>query len=386
MIRAHPLHHPVASVVACRKKVLAPILEALEDCDVRPTRVEPAPCALLRPLFARHRPPRRARTVLWILLAKDEALAILTAGSLPLMWRTFALEPGAEAQAILSTFRSTSALCRYYGLETAIDAVMVHGRPDLGGLPDTPEWRQLAARAERRDGPCLSGGEIAAGAALGCSGLASEVFNLARDVAPPVSPRDLLPWGHMLIQAALLAGATLLMADSLRALEHSRAVVKDELSDIEWLRQQTDAQLQAEATGLGARIGAVQKFLESRILWTGCIREVATRLPESMSATSITGECRYEPKAKTKGSQKRSFTVSVEVPTPEGGAIPSEVDGFLRSVRACAPLRRALPSIEMGELRRSASASRQDPSANFTIVCKPKADKAAQPAPKAKPK
>ncbi len=375
MIRARPFQHPVASVVACRKKILSPILEALDDCGVRPTRVEPGPCSLLRLLLAKGRPPRRSKTVLWILLARDEALAILTAGGLPLMWRSFAMEPGGEAKAVLSTFRSTSALCRYYGLETAIDVVRVHGRPDLAHLEETPEWPEMSAKAERHDGPSFDGGEVAFGAALGCGNFAGEGFNLARDLAPPVSPWDLLPWGQILVQSGVLAGATLLMGDVLRTLERSAAAIASECSHVESLKRGSDAQLRTDATSLGARVGAVQRYLESRVLWTDCIREFATRLPESMAATSIAGECRYEPKAKAKASQKRSFSVSVAVPTPGGGSIPPEVDGFLRSMRESTPLKRAFPSIEMGELRRAQSNANQSASASFTIVCKPKTEK-----------
>ena len=95
---------PLASVAACRKKAMAPALEALEDCGVRPYRVEPAPCGLLRRAIERHRTPRRCASALRVFLGQEHALAVLTAADLPLMWRYFPLPAGSEAMAILSTY------------------------------------------------------------------------------------------------------------------------------------------------------------------------------------------------------------------------------------------------------------------------------------------
>ena len=58
MIKSQPGKHPVASIIATRRKYLAPILNGLESCGVRPSQIEPVPFALLRAAFRRHRPVR----------------------------------------------------------------------------------------------------------------------------------------------------------------------------------------------------------------------------------------------------------------------------------------------------------------------------------------
>lgn len=375
MIRARPNRQPVASIVACRKKFLAPILEVLDECGVRPTRIEPSPCGLLRAAVARHRAPRRARTVLRVFLGDDEAMCVLTAGGLPLMWRGFALGRGSEAGEILSEFRATDNLCRYFGIESSIDAVMVHGRPDLSGLEASPEWAKLPGTSVRLDGPAYDGGVIASGLALGCQNYEARSFNLTRASAPPIPILNLVPWGNLALQVGLLTGVSLLLADELQSLERARTAVRAELSGFDRPRGRGNAQLREDRKAMTQRVEAVGRFLDGRILWTDCVRDVATRLPETMVTTSIAGECKYEAMAMVKGKAKRSFRVELETPTPSDGAIPPEVGRFLDELRGAPRLRKSLPSIEMAELRWGPVGQARVPTASFSVVCTPEAAK-----------
>src|SRR5262249_41007675 len=122
VIKAEPGKRKVASIVSCRKKYLSGLLAALEGCGVRPFRAEPEPCALLRAAAYQPRAPRKAKTVLRIFLGDGQGLAVVAAGHLSIIWRTFGLSPGGEGSAIRSTIRSLQTVVKHCGIEMALDA------------------------------------------------------------------------------------------------------------------------------------------------------------------------------------------------------------------------------------------------------------------------
>src|SRR5262249_48046766 len=133
VIKAQPGKRKLASIVSCRKKYLAGLLETLDGMGVHPFRTEPAPCAILRAATRAQRTPRRSKTLLRIILGENQGLSIVTAGELLVMWRFFNFAPAQEGDAICSAFRAMQALIVHCGIETPIDAVIVHGRSDLRG-------------------------------------------------------------------------------------------------------------------------------------------------------------------------------------------------------------------------------------------------------------
>ena len=231
-IRWQPGRHPLASVAACRKRALAPILESLEDCGLRPYQIEPAPCGLLRSAVERHRTPRRCPIALRVFLGREHALAILTADDLPLMWRYFPIESGTEATAVLSTYRFISNSYRVYGADSPPSAVIIHGRPDLLGIGESAAWSAVQAQVLRFDSPAYESGEIAAGLALGCLPNVS-AFNFGRDLRPPEPVLSLLPWGQLAVQTVVLALATFLMMEHRRGVESAFIAVRAEQSEFE---------------------------------------------------------------------------------------------------------------------------------------------------------
>ena len=96
MIKSQWNKIPIASVAACRRKQLVEVLTTLENCGVRPFRVEPDCLALVRTAVQRHRLPHKAKTVLHVFLNDVQGLAVLAAAALPIAWRKFALPAGRE--------------------------------------------------------------------------------------------------------------------------------------------------------------------------------------------------------------------------------------------------------------------------------------------------
>lgn len=370
-IRWQPGRRPLASVAACRKKAMAPILEALEDCGLRPHQVEPAPCGLLRTAVARHKTPRRCPTALRIFLGKEHALAILTAADTPLMWRYFTLEPGTEAKALLSTYRFVSNSYRVYGADAAPAAVMIHGRPDLLGVDDPTSWAGVPARVSRHAGPDYEAGEIASGLALGCHSQEA-TFNLARHLKPPEPILSLIPWGQMAVQAVTLTAATLVMFDHRSRLEQSYAAIRVEQTEFRWLQDLGAKDLRTEQTELRNRATAIEHYLATRILWTDCVREVAARLPSGMTVSNIDANAEFTEPGKSSKNSKRSLVLAVDAPIPPGGAISPEVEGLVDTLRDSPVLSETLPDISMAGLRWGASGPNKVPSASFTVLCLPK--------------
>ncbi|MHC4180339.1 MAG: hypothetical protein ACYSWU_22785, partial [Planctomycetota bacterium] len=114
VIKSKPDKRPVASIVSCDREYLTGLLDSLQKCGIRPHRAEPAPCALLRAAASHrrgmdtsgqkggHRAGRNTNVLLRLVLGDTQALAVLAAGNLPLVWRSFSLPRGDEASALLS--------------------------------------------------------------------------------------------------------------------------------------------------------------------------------------------------------------------------------------------------------------------------------------------
>ncbi|MBY0398498.1 MAG: hypothetical protein K2X91_18790, partial [Thermoleophilia bacterium] len=362
----------LASVAAIRKRALAPILEGLDAIEARPLQVEPAPCSLLRLALARHRTPGRPGTALRVFLGQTDALAILTSFDTPLTWRTFELEPGAEAGSVVSAYRYVANSYKIFGAESSPSVVMIHGRPDLHGIEEAPGWEGVRAKIIRRDGPGYDPGEIAAGLALGCHPRV-ESFHFARHIRPSEPLHRLVPWAQIGAQAAAAALGTVLLLNQHRSVVAAGADVARGLAAHTWVKAQTVPELRAERDDLLKRSKAVEEFLSTRILWTPCVRDVAARLPVSMTLMGVDGACEYGGE-KGKGKGKRSMIVGVEAPIPEGAAVPPEVKALLDALRDSPVIHGTLPTIEMASLKwRSATEPGDAPTATFNVLCLPPA-------------
>ena len=84
---------------------------------------------------------------------------LTAAPAIPLMWRAFDLPAGGESQAIRAAAASLGSLGRFCGQEGDVDAVLIHGRPDLGPLADVAEAEALpGVKVLRHDAPGLDEG------------------------------------------------------------------------------------------------------------------------------------------------------------------------------------------------------------------------------------
>jgi hypothetical protein len=372
LIKSKPGLRPLASIVACRKKYLAGVLAALAASGVVPSRVEPSPCALLREAARRHHPPKKSRAYIRVFLGSGHGLAILMAApELPLLWRPFSLPDGGEAGAILATVGSMRIMGSYCGLDAEMDAVLIHGRADLLDLAEVGASPAMAGiRVNRHDEPALDVAAVVSGLLLS-ERPGVEPFNLVKSLARRTSFLDLFPWGQALVQAAVLFGATFWLLGQFRGHAAEAVKVKSEVDKYAWAAKVSPQKLAEEKKVLEQQVDAIRAFGETRITWTEFTRDIASKLPNDLALNSFTGQYDLEfsgTKANTK--PKRFLTLGLNAPISRTGAMPREIDAFLRILRADRLLKRDFPDVELADLRWTQTVGKPA-TANFSVVCQP---------------
>ncbi|MHC4398929.1 MAG: hypothetical protein ACYTG0_04540 [Planctomycetota bacterium] len=383
VIRAQPDKRLVASIVSCEKRYLSRLLSALNECGVRPFRVEPMPCAMLRTAARRRRAPRGTKVVLRLFLSDTELLAVLVVRNLPVVWRSCKLPLGDEASAIISATRSLSAVSKDCGVESELDTVIIHGRPDLLRLVEI-DWveEQVGSPVEWFDGPPLDRAQTAFGVAMGCfQKEEGHTFDLAHAMKPRPSFWEIIPWRDVVLQTAMLLFLGLFLLDRCRVVNEEHSAIQTQNAEYLWLDSATDADLQKEKQDLTQKVASMRQFLDGRINWTAYERELAAALPESVYLTSFQGECQLKAGggSKVKGKPKKSLVLRGAVPIPEDGLMPGEIDVLLNTLRAHPMLKQDFPQVEMTDLAQGKGAREEAPTVSFTVVCTPRgAKKGAQ--------
>jgi hypothetical protein len=378
VVKAQPDKRPLASIVACSAEYMRSLLETLKRCGVRPVRVEPGPCALLR-AANRHRAGRAAKVVLRFFFSDHEAVAVLVAQQLPVVWRYVDLRPGDEASTIVSACRSLLIVSRDCGIESPLDVLMLHGRSDLARLVDV-EWlrQQLEVPVRWFEGPALGNAEIAFASGLGCWSPEQQAFDLSRSLKPRASLRELFPWRQVVVQAVLLLCMTLFLLNRYGSLQESYAALEVRNAENPRTASMREAQLEEEKTDLERKVAAVQKFLGTRMLWTTHERQLAECLPANAFLASFQGACELETadQQRGQGKPKKSLVVQGTVLLRQKGLMPREIDVFLDRLRASPILKRDFPVVELAALKPGQSLVNETPVASFTVLCLPKNSKA----------
>jgi hypothetical protein len=378
VIKTQPDKRMVASIASCDQKYLTELLGSLGQCGVRPHRAEPAPCALLRVAASKHRSGRNAKVVLRLILGETQALALLVANNLPLVWRSFSLPRGDEGSALLSVSRSLQTMSRLCGVESPLDAVIVHGRPDLPRLLGA-DWvqQEMGARVKWCDGPALDDSQVAFGLALGCLRDFPLAFDLARSLKPRASLQDVFPLRQAVLQAALLVGMTVLLATRSASLNDSYLGAQAENAQHPWMASLQTSQLGREKTQLLQKVAAVHRFLNTRITWTCYGRELAACLPAHAFLTSFQGvsELGLGGTQAGKAKPKKSLVLHGAASIPQDGSMPREIDRFLDRLREHPKLKRDFPVVELAGLKQARRTGDDTPVAFFTVVCVPKTAK-----------
>lgn len=390
IVKGKPEQQPLASIASCRRKYLTGLLASLRGCDVNPYRAEPAPCALLRLAVMEHRAPRRAKTVLRIFLGPEQGLAVLAVSNSPYVWRYFNVKSGDESNAILSVCRTLSTLSKPCGIDAAIDAVMIHGRPELRNQLKFEDLQEdIGVPTSWLNGPALDDSAIAYGLALGCVNQ-TESFDLARSLKPRRSLWELFPWSETAMQAVLLLCMGLFLEDRSASARHSYGAVKNKIAEHVWMDGVTEPLLQKEKKELEAKVEAIKRFMGTRVLWTTYTHDIPTRLPANATINGFEGISDLEILGKKKESGvklKKSFLLRLAAPIKNDGTMPSDIDDFLNQLREHPLLKKDFPLVELVDLKWYQPFVGAKPTAFFTVICLPNVNKpVAKPAAEEKEK
>ena len=338
-------------------------------------------CALVRAAAHVHRAPRRAKTVLRVFLDDAQGLAVLVAAQVPIAWRTFDFSAGREGPAILCAARTLQTLSRQYGIESPLDAAMIHGRGDLHQrLRDDALADELGTRVTWHAEPGLGAPQIAFGLALGRLFHRGSMFDLVRTLKPRPRLRELFPWGELALQVALIVCMGLLMSLRSSGLAESLHGVQAESRRHECLASAKPSELEKEKADLQVRVDTVRRFLQSRVLWSAYTHDIPARLPASAMLNTFHGLAELEYFGKKRegvGTPKRSLVLRATAPIMPDGSTPREINAFLESLRNHPLLQRDFPIVELADIKRYQLHSAAQPMANFDILCLPKAAKTA---------
>jgi hypothetical protein len=350
LIRAQPGKRSIAVILASRRKYLSALMAAFSAFGVRPHRVEPAPFALIRLAAARHKPPRKARTIVRVFLGPTGGVSVLQSGDLPIAWRAFELPPGNEASAVVGAVKALTIVARFRAEIGACDCVLLHGRPELAEALAADAVRQALGRTVRHHpDPPYDGPSIALGLALG-GAVGEEAFDLGRALKPRASFWETFPVGDLAMQAALLACATLFLASKADAARHALRLVLKDTAKHPWMKKADDARLDKERKELEAKVAAIREYLSTRIQWAAYTRNASAKLPEALVLRSFSGLYELDG-GKGKPAGKKSLVLKLTAEIETGRSIPRSVDAYLEALRRDPLLQRDFPSIELADLK-----------------------------------
>ena len=122
---------------------------------------------------------------------------------------------------------------------------------------------------------------------------------------------------------------------------------------------------------LSAEVGAVQKFVGSRTIWSDYLRDLPTRLPGNACLSDVwaTNELKETGK-KVQRKISKTLTLRGMARFTDRGSAPREIDTFLDSLRNVELLRRDFPLVELAEIKWRRDGTTEV--ALFTIIASPK--------------
>lgn len=372
---------PAVSIAACRKRYMAGIVGAVERLGARLMRAEPSACALVRTAVAQKKYPRRGKSVLCVFLGESHGMAAVVVGGRPLAWRTFSLPAGGETTALLSVSRTLQTQANNLGLETFFDYVVVHGRADLHGRFQEDQLpSQLEVRVVWQEGPALDGAAMAYGLAAGCQTQDHNQFDLAGSLKSRASIWEIFPWWDLTFASLLVAWMGMTLFFHAMNLDEAYTIVRAQCGNHKQLISTDQKTLSGNTETLEKKVNTVNKYLSDRGLWTEFIADIADRLPDNAALKSFSGVWTANVGRGKSAKLKKSMSFSATVPVASDEAVPREIDAFLESLRNDPLLQNNFGTVQLTDIKRTATRDRKSSLASFTVVCTSDGKPAAKPA------
>jgi hypothetical protein len=359
----------VYSVAACRRALAEQLSSAMRAAGVAHYRLEPAPWSMLAPADEAEAPPKKWKCLVRVFLNAGGGLAVLVIEGRCVLWRRFALTPGQEPAIITSCVRTLQIhSAGHLGLR-GIDGLALQGEVSKELVDRTEVESGLPAVALK--GPPPDDAFFSRSLALSARNK-QESMDLLGALHPPVGFKDVFPWklsAMVMAACCVMAG---MMWDRSSSLEAEQEAMGRKNDSYAWAATQRTGEITREGKALSAEVGAVHKFLASRILWSDYMSDLPTRLPPNACLSGMSAFCEFKDASRKEQGKKpnKSLTLQGLTRFADRGMAPREIDAFLESLRGVELLRKDFPLVELAEIkwRRDASAD----VALFTIVALPK--------------
>jgi len=361
------------SLTAVRREVAEQVLSGLKAAGVRSSRLEPAPWSLLRAADRQGKPPKKWKLTIRVLLDETNGLAMLVAGEHPVLWRRFAIHEADPALSITSAVRALQIYARQNFDVRSFPGIFIQGRISDGLVKRMEDETGMTVAAAGGDGP--TDGQYSLALALSAKKSKDHVLDLMRSLRPPPSIREMFPW-KLAVTILLLTGCMgFVLWDESASLACELESVQRQNASHVWARSLSTPAIRTERQVLSAEVGAVRRFLATRIVWSNYLRDLPTRLPPNACLSKIWATCEMPDmsKKKQKRDAKQSLTLSGMARFADRTRAPREIDAFLESLREMKLLKHDFPLVEMAEIRWRKQG--QSEIALFTIVALPKKSK-----------
>ena len=361
------------SLTAVKRGIAEQVLTAMKSAGVRTSRLEPAPWSLLKAADRQGTPPKRWKLAVRVLLDESDGLAMLVADGQAILWRRFAISEAAPALSITSAVRALQIYARRNFDIRSFGGIFIQGRVSDGLAKQMEDETGMTVAAAGGEGP--TDGQYSLALALSAKKGKDRKLDLLRSLRPPPSIREIFPWklaGMILLLTGCMA---FLLWDESSALAGELETLQRQNASHEWARSLTTQAIENERKVLSGEVGAVRRFLSTRIMWSNYLRDLPTRLPPNSCLSRIWASCELPDMSskKQKRDVKQSMTLCGMARFADRTAAPREIDAFLESLREMDVLKRDFPLVQMAEIRWRKQGSSEI--ALFTIVAMPKTSK-----------
>jgi len=379
------------SVAACRKELAAEIYEALSGLDLRSYRLEPAPWSLLRAADRQSQAPRGWKAAVRVFVGPAQALAMLTCEDQAVLWRPFACGPAGRHLSITSAVRSLLAHARGSLGIREVSGIFLQGQiePDLAERVQEQSGLETLA-GKNRDSSLFPPGNpsnsdhqeegnrelslfslFSLALALSARRHDPEAMDLLASLRPPPSIREIFPRRLAVCILLLTALMGSLLWDRWSSLQRDGDVVRRQNLSRAWATQQSFGQIDQQRKALSAEVGAVHKFLSTRVLWSDYLRDLPTRLPPNACLSNIWGFCELrDGSAKDKRKLNKSLTLRCQSRFADRYSAPREIDSFLEGLGGVELLQRDFPLVKLADIKWRREMDSEI--AQFTIIALPR--------------
>lgn len=357
-------------LAACRRVLAEQVHEGLAKIPCTQRTLEPAPYALLRAAVAADAAPRNWRTTVRILVDGTRGLAVLSRGRVPLAWRPMSLTSARVLDEVVGALRGLAAHARADLGISQIDGAILHGDPSLadvvakaGAVCTVPLRLASAVRTDERS--------VATNLAIGAIQQGVFTPNLLNDLRPPLSLRQIFPWGTAAAMSAAVVASWQSLAFEAASYE----------------RRESKAQARIDAALKGAKVRAsdlkqahasalheaelMNRFVGNRVPWAQILRELPEHVPEETVLTGLSGRDQLVLPSVDKKTDKviasRDVAFQGQLRVEKDDASPDEIADLLAGMNAFPTLVASFPRIDGAEVTRRPG--REGDSASFVIRC-----------------